>query len=107
MVIGYNVCDVNFMVITIFDEIIQSRFFYQYSFHVGVRPRITNLILNTILNIYPSINVMNKGMQSFKKCMCGATNHNPFGSVLTDVNEVLRFIVLIPDNIIFSLYKCS
>ena len=46
-----------------------------------------------------------KGCQLFRNYICNATHHNPFGLVLTAVNEVCKHIFYILDNIIVSFTK--
>ena len=40
-----------------------------------------------------------KGCKIFRNYMCNANHHNPFGSGLTDVNEVCKHIFYILDDI--------
>ena len=51
----------------VFDEIIPLCFFLHNALHVVVKQIIQNLILHTIVDVYPNINFMNKGLPKFQK----------------------------------------
>ena len=71
--------------------------------HVAVRQRIPKLILHTMLNVYPPINLWIKWYQFFRYLLCDADNNKSFGLVFTDVNKVLNCTAYILDDILVFL----
>ena len=81
-------------------------YFLHNEFYVKVSQIITNLILHTILDVYPRITVMNTGLLVVKNIMCNVNHQKPFGLGLTDVNEVhKRILFIIYDKIVFLYWN--
>ena len=51
----------------VFDKRVLLRFFKHDKFHFGVRHRSQNMILHRIINAYPRINFINKGLSIIQK----------------------------------------
>ena len=78
--------------------------FYHYVFHVRDRCRTPHLILHTILDVYPHINLINKELKFFRNYVCYENLNKSFCLVLKVFNKVINCIVLILINI--YLFSC-
>ena len=72
MYIPYNVFDVHFLVPASFLQNYLVLIFKLKSLHIQVRQIIQKMILDTILNVYPHVILMNKGtsvvQKNYTKC---------------------------------------
>ena len=68
MVIQYNVFEVNILfAVGVFMKGFCCKFFLQYEFHVGVSYITPKLSLHKIIDVYPCIDFINKGMYIVQK----------------------------------------